>query len=122
MHQALKTLDIVDTIFSYLRSHPPDGHRDRLFPWKYGLDEYNPVEYKDSQECRKALFRCALCCKDLSSLALKHLWWNQESLQNILRLLPGYSFSQENNMIVSCFILSILFEHNPDIGNRLFFG
>jgi hypothetical protein len=107
MHQALKTFDIVDTIFSYLRSHPPDRRRDGLqfSRWEYGLVKYD----KESQECRKALFHSALCCKHFSSLALKRLWWNQESLQNILRLLPGYTFYQESNTIVSYLILSILF-------------
>lgn len=105
MHQALKTFDIIDIIFSYLRSDPPDGLRDGLFSrWEYG-----PVECEESQECRKALFHTALCCKHFSSLALKHLWWNQQSLQNILRLLPGYTFYQESNTIVSYLILSILF-------------
>ena len=89
-----KTFDIVDTIFSYLRNCPPDGH---LFPW-YHINR--TAEYKKSTECQ-ALFRSALCCKHFSSLALKHLWWNQDSLQNILKLLPGYTFHRESATIVS---------------------
>ena len=104
MHQALKTFDILDVIFSYLRDYPPDGYYDHHFPWNYNLPwKYNALirENVESTECRKALFRSALCCKHFSSLALKHLWWNQTTLKNILKLLPGYTFRTTENIIVS---------------------
>ena len=104
MHQALKTFDILDYIFSYLRDYPPGGYYDHYFPWNYDLPrKYNVLDKEDveSTERRKALFRSALCCKHFSSLALKHLWWNQTTLINILKLLPGYIFDETENIIVS---------------------
>ena len=104
MHQALKTFDILDAIFSYLRDYPPEGYYDHHFPWNYNLlQKYSLTgkENAESTERRRALFRSALCCKHFSSLALMHLWWNQTTLKNILKLLPGYTFVRSENKIVS---------------------
>ena len=105
MHQALKTFEIIDAIFSYLRDYPPEGYHDHNFPWEYDLLlEYNASttqENIESKACRMALFRSSLCCKHFSNVALRHLWWNQGTIQNILKLLPGYSFSRSQNILVS---------------------
>ena len=93
MHEALKTFDILDTIFSYLRNYPPKAYRDHIFPSNYNfLLHFNPLIQENTET---ALFRSALCCKHFSNVALKHLWWNQRTVKNILKLLPGYRVRRE---------------------------
>ena len=60
-------------------------------PWNYITRRQADID--ELQECRGALFRSALCCK--------HLYLEPGTLQNLLELLPGYTFDGEVNSIVS---------------------
>ena len=59
MHQALKTYEIIDAIFSCLRDYPPEGYHDHRFPWNYNLPwEYNALtrDNIESTKRRRVLF------------------------------------------------------------------
>ncbi|KIM43882.1 hypothetical protein M413DRAFT_434933 [Hebeloma cylindrosporum] len=115
MHQALETFEIVDTIFTCLRDHLPEGYHDDYSHWEDDfISRYCSTSLlvggtsidRESSKCTMGLLSSALSCKQLSNLALKHLWWNQRSVQNVLKLLPGYTFDRKEKTIEILGILS----------------
>ncbi|KAK7682191.1 hypothetical protein QCA50_014778 [Cerrena zonata] len=75
VHRTLNIAEIVDIIFSCLRPHSL-ASRD------------------DARERRQALASAARTCKSFSDLALASLWWEQDSLDPILAMIPTHNSHQ----------------------------